>query len=353
MRFYSIIITDAKTGALYTPPGFGNLLGNQSYGSYANGQTLPSAWNVEIDIAIINAATPANFGTVRIWGISLQEISQANNLAGKNIKVFAGMTKGLPLANPAEQGLICQGKIFQAFGNWIGTAMTLDLVVMPGPFATSSNTGGVGTLGKPKNIVLNWKAGTPFGQAIQNALQTAYPGAQITLGNINPNIATPAPGQFGKYPTIEEFGWIVQQLSKNSIDPNGTQGYPGVMIVVTSQGGFLISDNSNPQTGNAKQIAFQDLIGQPTWIEAGMISVKTVMRGDLTVFQQVTLPPYLIQNTQAANSSLVNLKATFQGGFWVHDIHHYGDFRQPSADAWVTVFTLAPNQQVLASNPPL
>jgi hypothetical protein len=338
MRYYSITIQDPKTGQVVTPPGFTGLLGGATYTSYINGQTLPGAWNVELDIPVIDAATSQGFGLIRVWGISLQEIGQANNLNGKNIKIYGGMQKGLPLANPAQAGLLVSGTIFQAFGNWVGVDMTLDLVIMPGPAGTASNPGGIGTLKAPKNIVLNWKAGTPLGQALQNALQTAYPGANVSV-NINSSIVSPG-DQIGYYPTLEQLAQYVRQASKDIVK---TANYAGVSIVPLPNGGFSAFDGSAAPSGTPKMIAFQDLIGQPTWLEAPNISIKTMMRADLSVGQQITLPPTLTINTQAAASSLVNQKAAFQGGFTIISLRHVGNFRQSTADAWVTVIEGAPN----------
>ncbi len=287
---------------------------------------------------MIDAATSQGFGNLRVWGISVAEIAQANNLNGKNIKVYGGMQKGLPLANPAQAGLLVSGTIFLAFGNWIETAMTLDIVIMPGPAGTSSSAGGIGTLKMPKNIVLNWKAGTPLGQALKNALSTAYPGANVSV-DVSANIVSPG-DQVGFYPTLEQLAQYVRQASKDIIK---TANYAGVSIVALPNGGFSAFDGSAAPSGQAKAIAFQDLIGQPTWLEGGTISIKTVMRADLSVGQQITLPPTLTINTQAAASSLVNQKAAFQGGFSIISLRHVGDFRKPMADAWVTVIEGAPN----------
>ena len=346
MRYYRIEISDPISGQVVVPPGFSaSQLGGATYTSFVNGQTLPGAWDVEFDIPIIDAATPQGFGLARVWGISVAEIGQAKNLNGKNIKVYGGMQKGLPLANPAQAGLLVSGTIFQAFGNWIETAMTLDIVIMPGPAATSSNPGGIGTLKAPKNIVLNWKAGTPLGQALQSALQTAYPGANVRP-NVSANIVSPG-DQVGKYPTLEQLAQYVRQASKDIVK---TANYAGVSIVPLPNGGFSAFDGSAAPSGQPKAIAFQDLIGQPTWLEAGIISVKTVMRADLSVGKQITLPPTLTINTQAAASSLVNLQATFQGGFTLISERHVGRYRQPTADAWVTVLEGAPNNLVGAGS---
>src|ERR1700691_4540020 len=101
MRYYRIVVTET-TGNVIVPPGFQGLLGGATYTSFVNNQTLPGAWNVELDLPVIDAATSQGFSLARVWGISNAEIAQANNLAGKNIAIYGGMQKGLPLANPAQ-----------------------------------------------------------------------------------------------------------------------------------------------------------------------------------------------------------------------------------------------------------
>lgn len=338
MRYYRIEISDPASGQVITPPGFSSdLLGGATYTSYINGSTLPAAWDVMIDIPVIGQATPQGNAYVRIWGISLAEIAQANNLNGKNIKVFAGMQKGLPLANPAQAGLIAQGTIFQAFGNWIETDQTLDIVIIPG-LATGSAAGGTGTVYKPKNIVLNWKAGTPLAQALQSALQTAFPGVTVNV-SISTNIVRPN-DEVGFFATLDQLS---QYALRTSLDIVKTANYPGVTIVFGPNNTISVSDGSSAgSSGAAKQIAFQDLIGQPTWIEPPNMQFKTVMRADLNVWDQVTMPPTITTNTAAATSSLVNQRASFQGGFNIVSARHVGRYRQPTADAWVTVFEAAP-----------
>src|SRR5579875_2215617 len=142
MRYYSIIISDPATGQVLVPdpvtrkftrvePGplaatYTSLAGNP-----ALGVTLPGALNIELDVPVSPMSTPLAGSYLRVWGISLQEIAQWNDLQGKAIDVYAGMQKGLPLAKPQQAGLIFHGKIFQAFGNWQGTNQTLDLIINP------------------------------------------------------------------------------------------------------------------------------------------------------------------------------------------------------------------------------
>lgn len=67
------------------------------------------------------------------------------------------------------------------------------------------------------------------------------------------------------------------------------------------------------------------------------------MRADLDVWDPITMPQTVVINTQQAASALLNQRAAFQGGFVVQSIRHVGNYRQPSADAWVSVFDAAPN----------
>lgn len=338
MRFYRIIITDPSSGNLITPPGFSaGLLGGATYASFANGRTIPSAWNVELDIPVIGQATPQGNGFVRVWGISRQEIGQANDLNGKNIQVFAGMQKGLPLANPSQAGLIAQGVIFQAFGNWIGTDQTLDMIIIPGS-GSGSSPGGVGTLAKPANIVLDWKKGTPLAQALQTTLQTAFPNYKATI-NVNASLIRPN-DEAGFFPTLEQLAQYVRAVSRDMVK---TAGYPGVSIVLQPDNSIAVTDGASA-SGAAKAIAFNDLIGQPTWIESPNIQFHCVMRADLSVGQDITLPQTVVTNTQQASSSLLNQQTSFQGGFTILNARHVGNFRQPIADSWVTVYEAAPKQ---------
>lgn len=335
MRYYRIVVKDPASGNVITPPGFDPaLLGGATYTSYVNGRTLTAAWNVELDIPVIDAATSQGFALARVWGISLAEIAQSNDLIGKNIEIYGGMQKGLPLANPAQAGLLVSGTIFQCFGNWIGNDQTLDFVIMPGS-ASASNPGGPGTLAKPKNLTLNWQGAQQLGSALKSCLETGFPGYTVAV-NVSPNIVRPTgDSPIGFYPTLEQLGQAVRAISKSIVQ---TKGYPGISIVIN---GTTITATDSPQ-GSATAIAFQDLIGQPTWIESPNIQIKTVMRADLRVLAPITLPQTITTNTQQANSQILNQRANFQGGFYVISMRHVGTFRQPSADAWVTVIEAAP-----------
>lgn len=329
MRYYSIEID-----------------GGPTYTSLLNGVTNPNALQVEFDIPVAPFASPASTGAfVKIWGIPLSDISQAKNLRFKNIKIFGGFQKGLPLANPAQAGLLVQGYIFQPFGNWIWTDQSLDLIVAPG--AAPPNTAMPHV---PPNLVLNWPQGQPMSTAIQNALSIAYPGFTSQI-NINPNLILQQQ-EAAYFNSIDEFARYVKATSKSIIK---TTTYPGVDIVQKGTV-FNVYDNTPPAASAAstagrvasaspqKSVLFQELIGQPTWIEAPFIQFKTAMRADFSVGDQVTLPKTFVNNSAQAQSSLINQQVAFQGKFQIASIRHVGNFRQPTADAWVTVFDAFPLQ---------
>jgi hypothetical protein len=317
--------------------------GGPTFTSFPNGQNDPGALQIELDIPGAALASPAFAGAaVKIYGIPLSMISQANNLRFKNIKVYGGFKAGLPLANPAQSGLLVQGYIFQSFGNWSGTEQSLVLVILAG--AAPANTAKPAT---PPNLVFNMPKGTPMSGAIQSTLTAAFPGMTTNI-NISPNLTLLADEQHVAS-SPEEFGRYIKRTSKGIIT---TDGYSGVDIVPKGNT-FNVFDNITPQkpasttpgstqaASPAKTIAFQDLIGQPTWLESPNIQFKCPMRADINIGDMVTLPQTQTTNTIGSGSSIINQNVAFQGTFFVGSIRHVGNFRQPNADAWVTVFDAA------------
>ena len=347
MRYYSIQIGG---GATYT-----SLNGD--------GSTNPNALQVEIDLPVVSAHLPFGDALVKIWGVPLSTLSQANNLINKSISVYGGFAKGLPLANPAQAGLLAQGYILNAFGNWIDTDQWLALIIRAGdaPTGNSSITGGTPN---PKNLSLVWPQGQTMGTAIKSALTTAYPDFSVN-SNISSILVFPE-SQYGHYPDLTSFAQWANETSKAII---GGTNYPGVSIVPFQKtfnvfDGMGGSGSSSPSTsgssaatfpsqagstttpgGNSAQINFDDLIGQPSWQNAPLINFKCAMRADLKVGQSVKMPQTLVTNSAQAQGFLVNQKVAFQGSFFIQSMRHIGNFRQSDAGAWVTVFDAYPTQQ--------
>jgi hypothetical protein len=346
MRYYDIRITDPASGSLYQPSFMAGTGVDSTFTSYANGQTLPGALMVEMDFPITTYDTPWFGSRLSVWGVGIRELAQSNDLNMKNIEVRAGMKPGLPLATAASQdnqaGLILSGTIYQAYGNWEGNKQRLDLILQP-------PTGG----GSAKvNLQFNCPANQPMNQAIKQAVQTALPGYQVNV-QVSPQFVFNYP-QAGAYSKLSSFANWLKRISKSQ-QFNGIKtatgikySVQGVSVSITGKT-VLVFDGTTDTVGNwtsanPRQIAFQDMIGQPTFIDPLSINFKTVLRADLAVGDYLRLPaqlasPYVVTSPGAAvpNAPTKN-QSIFQGEFWVKALHHLANSRQASADAWITSF---------------
>jgi len=337
LRYYDIIITDAESGKVV-----------QEFTSYQNGRNIAGALDVQFDIPVTGYAMPGDGAPwIRIWGIPLSLMTQAVNLVGNRIQVFGGMQKGLPLATPSQNGLLVEGFVLQAFGNWEANVMTLDIIIAITAaknlaINTKANNAidpDVSDLGVP-NIVWQWKKGDELSTAITNVLQTAYPGSTIDV-QIKSGIKL-SESQIGFYYDLSELAGLIKQWSIDIVGGEG-KDYQGVDIAVQSNSGkltFKVRDGTssiNNPSSNAKQINFRDMIGQPTWINNPYLSIKLVMRADISVNDFIQLPNGVLPITTPQASSNQRDLSSFKGIMYVASVRHIGHFRQPTGDAWVTV----------------
>lgn len=290
----------------------------------------PNALQVELAISQASAGVTNVGSMVRIWGVPLSDISQSNDLYGKQVVVKGGMRAGLPLANPAQAGVLGGGMVSRAFGNWVGTEQTLDVIFSGTTPAAAS--GGQDPKTPTANLVLNWKKGSALEGPLRQALQTAYPGFRVVVDVAR--LVAPS-DQVGFHGNVEQFSHYLRRYTQML----GGAGSNGVGVVVKN-GTVTASDGS--KASGRKTLAYTDLVGQPTWIDQDTISIKMVMRGDLNVLDVVTLPRTLVTNTPGGGASggadgSLKSDLTFQGDFTIKTLNHVGNSRQPSAEAWVTV----------------
>ena len=373
MRYFRILISDPKTGEILVPnyqgrPGFTRVPANANLSTYTSlnsGKavtdlfaTNPAAQMVELDIPVGPLHTPIANGYVRIHGVGLQEIAQASNLGGLNIAIFGGMASGLPLASPSQAGPLAMGLVFRAFGNWVGTSQTLDIYISAGGDSPSSNQ----TTGNPptnntlpvpatnkdgSNLVFQWNDGQQLLPPLVQCISTAYPQYRIR-GSVSQNLVWHGQAATGVFTTLENLAKYINRATLNLLGgfaPN-LKTYQGVSIVL-QHNEIIISDGS-VQTA-PKPLAFQDLIGQPTYYGVGEVQATLVMRGDLTVASFVTLPPSLstiqagavIPTAQNADAySEVKNASAFTGTFLITSMRHVGNSRQAHGAAWATTIQL-------------
>jgi hypothetical protein len=311
-----------------------------------DGSFNPGALNVRLDIPVYQQAATMGGAHVQIWGIALKEISQATDFNGATVKVYGGMSKGLPLADPSQQGLLVQGTVFQAWGNWINLDMTLDLII---------TTDGGATNEAPANITLNWQKGQLMSDAIKAALTTAYPKATINI-DISKNLALPpqsGKAETGYFNTLEQFADWCGDTSRGIIttDYNGVQmTYLNDIITVFDGTGDAAGPGGTTQK-QPKLIRFVDMIGQPTWIGYGTVQVNLVLRGDVSVGDFIKFPPALTTSTEAEKSQQDKDKSSFQDTFLITQMRHVGDFRQADAGSWITTINAIVNPPT-SSTPP-
>lgn len=355
MRYYSIKISKPGSDEPIRPRAFASLNLPDTYTSFVNGKSLPGAMNVELNIPIFNYSTPRQGSFVRVWGVSNEELGQGNDLEGLDIIIKAGMQKGLPLAKPAQAGVIVIGTIFQAYGNMIGTDRTLDMIILPPT--------GIGN--KPRNFSFNWPKDTPMGQAIKATLQVAMPGYEIKVA-ISDSL-TMSSNQVGVYDKLETLAAVVSQLSRQKqflgIKRQSGAPYSGVSITIKDKTIIVYdgtADYGKSAYGNPTKIAFEDMVGQPTWIAGSTINFKCVMRSDISVGDYIKMPeklqsPYVLTTPGAAIPGQPSrTKSSFEGVFVVQNMHHWGNFRQVDAASWVTsfdaVFDPSPSASVEKAN---
>ena len=376
MRYYKIVISDPKTGKIFVP----NFQGKTGFslvdpGPYvwtycslypggnpqAIGSGNPAALAVEWDIPVGFMHAPIGNPYIKINGVSLQEISQGSDLNWMNIAVYGGMSKGLPLENPTQIGLLCSGQIYQAFGNWIGTSQYLAIYVQAGGSSANANTvtgfpAGPSTLpapttnANPAYLVFQWKPGQPLLTPVAQTLATAYPQYNIQ-GAVHSGLVWTGMAATGFYANLSTFA---QYLNKASINLIGgyapdIKAYMGVCM--TLQNNTISIFDGTVKTA-PKMLLMTDLIGQPTWVDATTMQATTILRGDIQPGNYVTLPngPLTITaNAQTStlgppavgsiNTQLKN-RAAFQGTYLCTAVHHVGSSRDGQGMSWVTTLDL-------------
>lgn len=324
MRYYDIKVSDEN----------GKLLPDFCFSSLLNGVFNPNCLMVELDIQKYGLSTPMGACLIRIYGLSPKSMQQANqNLVGKNITVEVGMTPGLPLATAQykakQYGVVLIGSIWQAFGNWQGTDLSLDIIVYAGPVVSPSKPTG------PLNVTLPWPAGTKLAIALTKCFQTGFPSY---THNINISDDLVRNHDSGTYVgNLESLASYLKITSKSIIRD---ENYSGVeMAIVGNEIRVWDSVGQPVSQSTPKQLIFTDLIGQPTWIRPQTVCVTLVMRADINVGDYIKMPVNSgkITITQSASIPSYREQSAFFGVFMVTSVRIVGNSRQPDGNGWITI----------------
>lgn len=352
MRYYAIKIDGAPSSFSVVP---GAELSGAQFSSVAMGQNDPGALRVMVQIEKLDHhgdGDPNSY--VRIWGVSLDMLSQAANLCEKNIEVDGGMWPGLPLATmqAPQRGMLVQGTIAAGFGNWEGTDMRLDLIIKPGSANMTSTptqvpTGKTVTIShednpnwpgnQPQSRLLNRKINVPRGIVVK----AEAPSQRDFFGSITSAVTslesliatTFSGGGFAQKPINFIHNMQPNQLLSAAIQQTLSTAFPSAKLDIAISAGLklayqdagfyqsfqqycgyikalshsilgtqnyagvkmwadgnTIHVKDGTSQSNSHTLNFTDLIGQPTWVSVNSIVIKTVMRADVAPGDTVTLP---------------------------------------------------------------
>ena len=338
MRYYDISITADQAST--TPLSFKTRNGTVTarWQSHPGGVFNPQAPDVEFQLYVAPAAAPIGGSFVRIWGVDLALLVNAIVFSGNTnsktpsppawINIQGGMLAGLPLNDPTQAGLLSAGIVWQSFGNWRGTEMTLDLML---------NSGGA-SLSRPANIILNWQKGQTLQGALESCILTAFPGATLSIA-ISQNLIAPAT-QVHRASTLTGLAQLVSSLTQQM------QGIGSLGVQIVAQKGVIsVFDGTSPP--KAKQINFTDLIGQPTWQAQNELWIQTVLRGDIFLGDAILMPkelsrlgPYVLTEPQSLPA--FRQQSAIQGQFFVKAARHVGRFRASDGAQWSSTYVCGP-----------
>ncbi|MFJ5338368.1 hypothetical protein ACIPSD_04550 [Pectobacterium sp. CHL-2024] len=338
MRYYEINILDNENNII------------RQYSSLRNGVYNPGCLMVEFDIPRYGESTPAGEAHLTIWGIGPREMQQARqDLYGKKIQIFVGMSPGLPLAGKWNRQLAIEGTIFQVFGNWQGADLRMDFIIVSGPI-NESNPQNL----TPIQLTFPWPAGRSLSVALTQCLMRVGGGYSYNISVSNR--------------LVLNYDWpmfcgsmkdLAQKIKAFSLSRIRDPGYSGVEIAIVNGKEIRVWDNdyaNHPDSSSKKgatarkrspiQIEFTDLVGQPTWINFGVVSLVCVMRADIQTGDHILMPKRARPMIQASSYSHYRDDSAFTGEFTVQSVRLLGNSRQPNAESWITIIEAGVYQPV-------
>lgn len=312
-------------------------------GPFDTSKTPGYGQHIEFDILIQGWDTVTSGCLISIFGLPIEMLNQSLNLEDYQVTLEAGFQEGLPLANPKQNGIILQGKVYSAYANWLGTNQCLVLNCQTQQFDQVLSSFPI------KPITLVGKKPDKLADIIENALRNAYPDYEIEINISNELILTEkVEGIYSR--GLRQFAIMMRSFSKGL---NQKAGYDGVRMTIAENKIKIWDNDYISHTSKSIEINFEEIIGQPTWLAVNTITFKCPIRADINIDDYVLLKqdPYSNKGRVffGSSSQIFNYarnKLNFSGQFQIISIRHVGQYLNPDANnAWVTIYeaNLIPN----------
>jgi len=357
MRYYKITFSSSGTTELtnVVPFEFTSHLPSP----FASGQLIfnPGALDVEFDITVGYVHNLQVSTHLRIYNPTLEMLQNASAYQGLNVTIEAGFKHGMPLANNLEtkSGQIAFGAVQNCFGNWMGTELALDFIIIASPLLGNPDSAlpVSNSVNSPRNYLFQWYPKQTLADAIKGAL--ACYGIDV-VGSIK-NIVNPNQNTFTHSVSgFQAFADFINEQSSNWVNPSTkektsvqTEFYSGVFLSFGKNAKQIImSDNSFYPP--AIPLQYEDFVGQPTFntkqiayndkrnilVPAQVVSVHP-MRADIGLITSVKYPAKL-SNQLNGSSAFASGKQLVRGldTMAVTEVRHTGRFRDIGPQGWVT-----------------
>ena len=310
--------------------------------THPSGVYDPAYHTIQFDFLVVESATKPGAMVLTIEGVGMHDLMQAANfspiMTGTNLfqswrlELYGGMAgDGLPLSTAAAgqpaPGLLAVGEVQEAFGNWVGTDMSLSFLVVPEGIQVAP-------------LLFWWTAGQPIAEAIKAMLSQAFPGIPQKI-QVSPNIVGPAHGVTETHETLHGMAHFLKEQTKGT-NYGQAANYPGISLYIQN-GTLIATDLTQTDQMTIIELSEESFIGQPVWTGKDTMSMNLVMRPDIQVGNYVKMPSEFKQlpgfvNTPAQPTNYdYNFKLLFSGKFKVTAVRHIGESRGQSGEDWMTV----------------
>ena len=345
-RFYLVRLTPPDTST--TPKTATQPLtvtiqqGAAEWTTHPNGVYDPAYHNIHFDFLVMEYAFKAGSMVLTIEGVGMHDLMQSANFSPTRtasnlfqswrLELYGGMAgDGLPLSTAAAgqpaPRLLAVGEVQEAFGNWVGTDMSLSFLVVPEGVQVAP-------------LLLTWTPGQPISAAIQVMLSQAFPGIPQKI-QVSPTIVGPAHGVTEHHVTLHGMAHFLKEQTKGT-NYGQAANYPGISLYIQN-GTLIATDLTQTDQMTTIELSEESFIGQPVWTGKDTLSMNLVMRADIQVGNYVKMPsefknlPGFVNTPAQPTNYNYNFKLLFSGKFKVTAVRHIGESRGQSGEDWMTV----------------